>query len=50
MSAYDLWREFVGIWGTIYFLVLFAAALTYALWPSKQEAFDKAAQSPLIED
>jgi cbb3-type cytochrome oxidase subunit 3 len=50
MSAYNFWRETVGIWGTVYFAIIFVAAMAYALWPSKKATFDKAAQTPLIED
>lgn len=37
-------------WGSIYFAVMFIAAVAYALWPSKREEFDHAARLPLTED
>jgi len=36
--------------GTVYFALMFAAALAYALWPKKREEFDKAARAPLDAD
>ncbi|MDE2578351.1 MAG: cbb3-type cytochrome c oxidase subunit 3 [Hyphomicrobiales bacterium] len=50
MEKYLFWREFAASWGTLYFAVIFFAALAYALWPSKQQDFDAAAQIPLTED
>ena len=41
---------FAASWGSIYFAVMFIAAVAYALWPSKREEFDHAARLPLTED
>ena len=48
--TYETARQFVAAWGTIYFGILFAGALAYAFWPSKQKTFEAAAQIPLAED
>jgi len=36
--------------GTIYFLLMFAAAFAYALWPKNRSGFDHAARLPFDED
>jgi cytochrome c oxidase cbb3-type subunit 4 len=36
--------------GLIYFLLLFAGVLVYALWPGNKAKFDRAARMPLEED
>ena len=33
--------------GTIYFVLMFAAAAAYAFWPSKKKEFEKAARAVL---
>jgi cytochrome c oxidase cbb3-type subunit 4 len=48
--TYETARSFVAAWGSIYFGVLFSAAVAYALWPSKQKAFEEASKIPLTED
>ena len=48
--TYETARSFVAAWGSIYFGVLFAAAVAYALWPSKKKTFEHAANIPLAED
>lgn len=48
--TYETARELVATWGSVYFGLLFVAALAYALWPSKKAAFDEAARIPLTED
>jgi cytochrome c oxidase cbb3-type subunit 4 len=42
--------RFTQTWGLAYFIVIFAIALGYALWPSRQKQFDEAARMPLRED
>ena len=44
---YELLSSFAQTGGLIYFVLMFAAALTYALWPKNQETFDAAARLPL---
>ena len=41
---------FAASWGSIYFAVMFFAAVAYALWPSKRDTFEHAARLPLTED
>jgi cytochrome c oxidase cbb3-type subunit 4 len=36
--------------GLVFMVILFAVALAYALWPSKREAFNRAARTPLEDD
>jgi cytochrome c oxidase cbb3-type subunit IV len=50
MSTFDEVQQFVAAWGTIYFGVIFVAALAYALAPSKKSTFEHAAAIPLRED
>jgi cytochrome c oxidase cbb3-type subunit 4 len=45
--TYETVAKLVQQGGTIYFSVLFLAALAYALWPKKREEFEKAARAPL---
>jgi cytochrome c oxidase cbb3-type subunit 4 len=37
-------------WGLVLLGSMFAAAVTYALWPSNREEFSKAAQAPLNDE
>jgi cytochrome c oxidase cbb3-type subunit 4 len=48
--TYKAVAEFAQTWGLAYFVVIFAAVLAYALWPSRQTQFDEAARIPLRED
>ncbi len=48
--TYRAVAEFAQSWGLIYFVVIFAGVLAYALWPSRQKQFDEAARVPLQED
>jgi cytochrome c oxidase cbb3-type subunit 4 len=51
MSAtYKALAEFAQTWGLLYFVGIFFVVLAYALWPSRQARFDKAARMPLRED
>ncbi len=47
---YDSVAEFAASWGIVYFVILFAAVLVYALNPKSQKTFDDAAQIPLREE
>jgi cytochrome c oxidase cbb3-type subunit IV len=42
--------EFTRSWDVVYFLIVFAAACIYALWPSNKKKFDEAAEIPLHDD
>ena len=46
---YEILASFAQTGGLIYFVVMFLAALTYALWPRNQKTFDAAARMPLDE-
>ncbi len=51
MSAtYLMLAGFAQKWGLVYFVVVFAVVVTYALWPASKERFDEAARMPLRED
>jgi len=49
-STYRALAEFAQVWGLIYFIIVFAVVLAYALWPSRKQQFDEAARKPLDED
>jgi len=49
-STYQMLAEFAQTWGLIYFVILFALVVAYALWPSSKRKFDEAARIPLRED
>jgi cytochrome c oxidase cbb3-type subunit 4 len=44
---YEALSSFAQTGGLVYFVIMFAGALLYALWPKNQDKFDRAAQSPL---
>jgi cytochrome c oxidase cbb3-type subunit IV len=44
---FETLTRFAQSWGMFYTIILFAGALTYALWPSNKETFDHAARAPL---
>ena len=48
--TFESLSAFAASWGSIYFAVMFFAAVTYALWPSKKSLFDHAYRIPLSED
>jgi cytochrome c oxidase cbb3-type subunit IV len=48
--TYKMLAEFAQTWGLIYFLVLFAAVLIYAFWPSRKRRFEEAARIALRDD
>ncbi len=45
--TYETVARIVQQGGTVYFVVLFAAAVAYAFWPKKREEFEKAARAAL---
>ncbi|MCW2306465.1 cbb3-type cytochrome c oxidase subunit 3 [Rhodobium gokarnense] len=47
---YEQLASFAQTWGLVYFVILFAAVLVYALWPSNGKRFRDAARIPLRED
>ena len=48
--TYEAVAMFAQQGGTIYFGLIFAGGLTYALWPRHKEAFNRLAQLPLEDD
>ena len=48
--TYEFFAQLAQTWGLLYFVVLFAVVLIYALWPSRQKQFDESARVPLRED
>lgn len=48
--TYETVSVFAQTWGLVFLVVMFVAALTYALRPSARKEFDAAAQMPLRED
>ncbi|MEO0465648.1 MAG: cbb3-type cytochrome c oxidase subunit 3 [Pseudomonadota bacterium] len=47
---YEMLSSFAQTGGLIYFVMLFAGALTYALWPKNQSKFNEAARIPLSNE
>lgn len=50
METYTALAGFAQTWGLVYFVLMFLAAMAYALWPSKGSSFDAASHIPLRED
>ena len=48
--SYEAVAQFAQQGGTLYFGLIFAAGLIYALWPTHKEAFRRLAQLPLEKD
>ncbi len=42
--------HFAETWGLALALVLFLAAVLYAVWPNNRDTFQKAAHAPLSKD
>ena len=42
--------SFAATYGLVYFIILFAGVVVYALWPGNKGKFDRAARLPLKED
>lgn len=47
--TYDALSSFAQTWGLLYFALIFAGAVAYALWPSNARKFRKASEIPLNE-
>jgi cytochrome c oxidase cbb3-type subunit 4 len=47
---YETVARFAQQGGAIYFVILFLAGVTYALWPKNGEAFKRLAELPLDKD
>jgi cytochrome c oxidase cbb3-type subunit 4 len=50
MSTYTFLAQFAQTGGLVYFLLLFAAVVVYALRPRNRARFDEAARIPLSKD
>ncbi len=50
MTTYESVAHFAQTWGLVYFFVIFAGVLVYALWPKNKRSFDEASRIPLRED
>jgi len=48
--AYEDVLAFAQSWGSIYFTILFAIVVAYALWPANKSRFREASMIPLNED
>ena len=48
--SYEAVAAFAQQGGTVYFGLIFAAGLAYALWPRNKEAFKRLARMPLEDD
>jgi cytochrome c oxidase cbb3-type subunit 4 len=46
---YSTLASFAQTWGLGLFVLMFATALTYALWPANRDKFRAAASQPLID-
>ncbi|MEM0985245.1 MAG: cbb3-type cytochrome c oxidase subunit 3 [Pseudomonadota bacterium] len=44
---YEILASFAQTGGLVYFVLMFAGALLYALWPKNKATFDQAARAPL---
>ncbi|MEQ8195803.1 MAG: cbb3-type cytochrome c oxidase subunit 3 [Rhodospirillales bacterium] len=42
--------EFVGLWGMVFFIILFVGVLAYVVWPKSRQRFKDAANIPFKED
>ena len=47
---YESVRTFAATWGLVALVVMFVAAVAYALWPRNRAKFRDAASIPLKED
>jgi cytochrome c oxidase cbb3-type subunit 4 len=48
--TYEAATHFAQTWGLAFAVVLFLAAILYALWPSNRKTFANAARAPLNKD
>lgn len=45
--SYQTASEFARSWGLVFLMIMFAAAVVYAMWPSNRTRFEEAARLPL---
>jgi cytochrome c oxidase cbb3-type subunit 4 len=48
--TYEEVASISGTVGLVFFMVMFAVVLAYALWPRNKAKFDEAARAPLDEE
>ncbi len=48
--TYQEISSFSQSWGLVFLVIMFVAALAYALWPTNKDKFNNAAKSMLDED
>jgi cytochrome c oxidase cbb3-type subunit 4 len=48
--TYEQATQLAQTWGLVLLAVLFAGAVTYALWPGNREKFTNAAHAPLNDE
>jgi len=48
--TYDEVASISGSIGLVFFMIMFAVVLVYALWPRNKSKFDRAARTPLDEE
>ena len=48
--TYQTVSAFAQTYGLAALVIMFAVAVTYALWPGNRAKFDRAAKTPLEED
>jgi cytochrome c oxidase cbb3-type subunit IV len=46
---YETLSSFAQTWGLGLFVLMFLAAVSYAVWPGNRELFRNAAQLPLVD-
>jgi cytochrome c oxidase cbb3-type subunit 4 len=49
-DTYKWLAEFAQTWGLLYFVLIFAGVLIYALHPKRRRKFEDAARIPLEKD
>ncbi len=45
--SYAAAAQFAQTWGLVFLILLFVAAVVYALWPGNRRKFERAARLPL---
>lgn len=48
--TYETVSRIAQQWGAVYFVLMFAVAVAYAVWPRKHQEFQRAARLPLDEE
>ena len=48
--TYESIAHYANVGGMIFFIVLFAGVVAYALWPGNRDKFERASRAPLNDD